>query len=93
MSSPEIPGFKIPDYERDTGLGLPWRLSPTVRRGVGETLKGAYVAGGVQGYSIGQTVGYAAGHVVGVLEGAGTASIFFGLILFTTMIFRRLPPR
>ena len=90
--SSQIPGFRVPEPP-EVDLGLAGRLSPKLRAGVGETIKGAYIAGGVQGYSIGQTVGYAGGHVAGVIEGSAITAVVFGIIFFCSCVLMRLTRR
>jgi hypothetical protein len=85
----QIPGFKVPDPP-DLNLGFAGRVSPKLRQEAGEAYKGAYLAGGAQGFSIGQTVGYAEGHVAGWIEAAASTSIIFGLIFFCSCVLMRL---
>jgi hypothetical protein len=84
-----IPGFKVPDPP-DVDLGFPLRHSAKAKQSIGEAIKGAYVSGGLQGYSIGQTVGYAGGHVAGVVEGSAITAVIFGSIFFCSCILMRL---
>jgi hypothetical protein len=88
QSSIPIPGFRVPELP-EVDLGFPLNRSAKVKAGVGEALKGSYIAGGVQGYSIGQTVGYAGGHVVGIVEGSALTSVIFGTIFFCSCVLMR----
>jgi hypothetical protein len=91
-SSSPIPGIKIPDLPAPD-LGPLLRHSRGANASVGEALKGAYIAGAADGFSIGQTVGYAAGTALGTVKGVVIAcaiqTSLTGLLAYVVYLFTR----
>lgn len=88
-TSTSIPGFRVPDPP-DVDLPFPLNRSRKVRKGVGDAIQGSYIAGGAQGFSIGQTVGCVEGHVAGAIEGSALTAVVFGFVFFCACILMRL---